>query len=73
VTSARVVEGVAVGIGVTSGCGAPAANVNVRSLVSVKPTVALGLVADQSAIYVRRGVCSQSSRGELLACLRGSG
>ena len=70
VAPARVVEGVAIGIGVTSGCGVSASNINIRSLLGVKPTAAVGLAADQSSIYVRRGVCLRSSPRELLACLR---
>ena len=70
VAPARVVEGVAIGIGVASGCGVSASKINIRSLLGVKPTAAVGLAADQSLIYVRRGVCLRSSPRELLACLR---
>jgi hypothetical protein len=69
VAPARVVEGVAIGIGVTSGCGVSASNIDIRSLLGVKPTAAVGLAADQSSIYVRRGVCLRSSPRELLGCL----
>jgi hypothetical protein len=72
VTPGQLVQGVAIGIGVASGCGAPPANVNIRSLGSVKPTAAIGVAADQSSIYVRRGLCARSSSRELLACLRAS-
>lgn len=67
--TAGVVEGVAIGVGVTSGCGATPSNINIRSLVGVKPTAAVGLPGDASAIYVRRGVCSQASARELLGCV----
>jgi hypothetical protein len=68
-----VVEGVAIGVGVTSGCGASPSNINIRSLVGVKPTAAVGLPGDASAIYVRRGVCSQASAHELLGCVSSKG
>jgi hypothetical protein len=70
VASASVVEGVAIGIGVTSGCGTAPANIGVRSLVGVKPAAAIGLAADQSSIYVQKGFCMQSSPRALLACLK---
>jgi hypothetical protein len=70
VASASVVEGVAIGIGVTSGCGTAPANIGVRSLVGVKPAAAIGLAADQSSIYVQKGFCMRSSPRALLACLK---
>jgi hypothetical protein len=69
VTSTSVVEGVAIGIGVTSGCGTTPTNIGVRSLVGVKPAAAIGLAADQSSIYVRNGLCAKTSSRKLLACL----
>lgn len=69
VTSATFVEGVAIGIGVTSGCGTAPANIGVRSLVGVKQAAAIGLAADQASIYVRNGVCARSTPRALLACL----
>jgi hypothetical protein len=71
--SRGVVEGVAIGVGVTRGCGAMPANINIRSLVGVKPTAAVGLPGDASAIYVRRGVCSQASARKLLGCVSSKG
>ena len=70
VVSASVVEGVAIGIGVTSGCGSAPTNIGVRSLLGVKPAAAIGLAADQSSIYVRRGLCTGASPQRLLACLK---
>lgn len=67
--TAGVVEGVAIGVGITSGCGTTPSNINIRSLRGVKPTAAVGLPGDASAIYVRRGVCSQASARELLGCV----
>lgn len=66
----EVVEAVAIGVGVESGCGASPANVDLRSLVDVKPAAAVGLPADQSSIYVRRGLCPVSSARDLIACLK---
>ena len=74
VAAAGLVQGIAIGIGVTSRCGGSApANVNLRSLRGVKPTAAVGIPADQSSIYVRRGVCPRSSPRELLGCLSNRG
>jgi hypothetical protein len=70
VSSASVVEGVAIGIGVTSGCGTAPANIGVRSLVGVQPSAAIGLAADQASIYVRSGLCVRSSPRSLLRCLK---
>jgi hypothetical protein len=70
VASASVVEGVAIGIGVTSGCGTAPANIGVRSLVGVKPAAAIGLAADQASIYVQDGLCAKAPPGGLLACLK---
>jgi hypothetical protein len=67
--TARVVQGVAIGVGVTSGCGTAPANINIRSLLGVKATAAVGIPGDASAIYVRRGVCSQASASKLLGCV----
>ena len=72
VASASIVEGVAIGIGVTSGCGTAPTNIGVRSLVGVKPAAAIGLAADQASLYVRNGLCAQSSPHTLLACLKRS-
>ena len=60
----RVVEGVAIGIGAASGCGASASNINTRSLLGVKPTAAVGLVhpAGSSAASRRR----LAARGRVL-------
>jgi hypothetical protein len=71
--SLPAVEGVAIGVGVTSGCGTAPANINIRSLRGVKPAAAVGLPGDASAIYVRRGVCSQAAAAALLGCVSRSG
>ena len=71
--SPPVVQGVAIGVGVTSGCGTAPANINIRSLRGVKPAAAVGLPGDASAIYVRRGVCSHAAAEALLGCVSRSG
>jgi hypothetical protein len=71
--AAPVVQAIAIGVGVTRGCGVSPANVDLRSLAGVEPSVAVGLPADQSSIYVRRGVCPSASSAGLLACLRRGG
>jgi hypothetical protein len=70
VASAGLVQGVAIGIGVTSGCGTAPANIGVRTLVGVQPGAAIGLATDQSSIYVRNGLCRRTTKRNLLACLK---
>jgi hypothetical protein len=67
---ASVVQAVAIGAGVTRGCGSKPENVNLRSLTGVSPGLAVGLEGDQSSIYVRRGRCAQASGQALLSCLK---
>lgn len=62
------VQAIAIGVGVTRGCGAAPQNVNVRSLAGISPARAIGISGDQSSVYVRRGVCTGAA--DLLACLR---
>lgn len=69
----QVIQGIAIGVGVTRGCGVSPSNVDLRSLAGVKSTDAVDPAADQSSIYVRRGVCSASSSRELLECLKRRG
>lgn len=64
------VQAIAIGVGVTHGCGLTPANVNVRSLAGVSPSRAIGISGDESSAYVRRGVCASASAVALLACLR---
>ena len=65
------VQDVAVGVGVTHGCGLAPTNVNVRSLAGVDPSRAIAVSGDQSSVYVRRGLCASDASAALLACLRG--
>ena len=69
-SSGRVVEAIAVGVGVASGCGTKPANVDLRSVQGVSPARAIALASDPSTVYVRRGVCPGKQDRSLLACLR---
>src|SRR5262245_19082563 len=67
----RVVEAIAVGVGVASGCGTKPANVDLRTVQGVSVSRAVALASDSSTVYVRRGVCPGKENGALLTCLRG--
>jgi hypothetical protein len=69
-SSGRVVQAIAVGVGVASGCGTKPANVALRSVQGVSATRAVALASQPSTVYVRRGVCPRKARVALLACLR---
>jgi hypothetical protein len=66
----RVVEAIAVGVGVASGCGAAPANVDLRTVQGVSAERAVALASDSSTVYVRQGICSGKERDALLRCLR---
>jgi hypothetical protein len=68
----EIVEPQAIGVGVVRGCGTSPANVDLRSVEGVRPTVAVGVTADSSSVYVRHGVCPASPARGLAACLRRS-
>jgi hypothetical protein len=68
-TTGRVVEAIAVGVGVASGCGTKPANVDLRSVQRVSPARAVALASDPSTVYVRRGLCPGKQRDALLRCL----
>ena len=72
-STGRVVEAIAVGVGVASGCGTTPTNVGLRTVQGVSAARAVALASDPSTVYVRRGVCPGKRREALLACLRGSG
>jgi hypothetical protein len=65
----RLVESLAIGIGVLSGCGAPPSNIDVRSFGGVDRQVAIGIPSDASSAYVRNGVCPSSTGHALWTCL----
>lgn len=71
-SSGPVVEAIAVGVGVASGCGTKPTNVDLRTVQGVHAAKAVALASDPSTVYVRRGVCPGKEHDALLACLRGS-
>jgi hypothetical protein len=64
----RVVEAIAVGVGVASGCGQKPSNVNLRSVAGIKPALAVALASDPTTVYVRVGVCPHAKNA--IRCLR---
>jgi hypothetical protein len=69
--SGRVVEAIAVGVGVASGCGNAPTNVDLRTVAGINAVRAVALASDPSTVYVRRGVCPGLRRAALLGCLKG--
>ena len=67
---ADAVQAIAIGVGITRGCGSKPENVGVRSLAGVSPAAAFAVAGDASSIYVRRGVCVHATPRALLACLK---
>ncbi|MDX6468171.1 MAG: hypothetical protein QOI27_3211 [Gaiellaceae bacterium] len=70
VAGGNVTQKIAIGVGVASGCGTTPSNVSLRSIDRVSPSIAVGVGADASSLYVRRGVCGSASPKTLMACLR---
>jgi hypothetical protein len=66
----RLVESLAIGIGVLSGCGTPPSNIDVRSFSGVDRQFAIGIPSDASSAYVRNGICPARSGHALWTCLR---
>lgn len=66
----RLVESLAIGIGVLAGCGTPPSNIDVRSFSGIDRQVAVGIPSDASSAYVRNGVCSTVTGHALWTCLR---
>jgi hypothetical protein len=67
---ADAVQAIAIGVGVTRGCGSKPENVGVRSLAGAAVAKAVAVAGDASSIYVRRGVCAHAPPRALLACLK---
>lgn len=63
------VQRLAIGIGVTSGCGRPS-NVDLRSLESISVSRAVAVSGESGSVYVRRGICAKAERTDLLRCLQ---
>jgi len=70
VPATAFVQSIAIGVGIASGCGSTAANVDVRSVTGIRPTVAIAVPTDQTSIYVRKGTCTGVAAARLVACLR---
>jgi len=70
VPATAFVQSIAIGVGIASGCGSSPANVDVRSLAGIRPTLAVALPTDQTSIYVRAGACAGVSPARLVPCLR---
>lgn len=66
----RLVESLAIGIGVLAGCGTPPSNIDVRSFTAVDRQLAVGIPSDASSVYIRDGVCPSSTGHALWTCLR---
>ena len=69
--SGRVVEAIAIGVGVATGCGQKPANVDLRSVQGVSSVLAVVIASNPSTIYVRRGVCRGKQDRGLIRCLGG--
>jgi hypothetical protein len=69
VAGAPPVQAIAIGVGVTRGCGTKPESLDVRSLAGVTPSRAIGVSGASSSIYVRRGICPRASARTLLACV----
>jgi hypothetical protein len=67
---AYIVQSIAIGAGVVSGCGATPADVDVRSIARVRPAYAVALPTETSTLYVSRGRCPDLTGSPLLDCLR---
>jgi hypothetical protein len=65
-----LVQSLAIGIGVLSGCGTPASNINLRSLAGVAPSVAIGIPSDADSVYIRQNMCRDITGHALWTCLR---
>jgi hypothetical protein len=66
----RLVESLAIGVGVLAGCGGPPSNIDVRSFGGVNRRFAIGIPSDASSVYVRNGVCPARTGRALSTCLR---
>ena len=66
----RLVQAIATGVGVASGCDAAPENVDVRTLSGIPPGLAVALPTESSTVYVARGRCGSETGRRLVACLR---
>ncbi|HXY80710.1 MAG TPA: hypothetical protein VEH55_05020 [Gaiellaceae bacterium] len=70
VPATAFVQSIAIGVGIASGCGSSPANVNVRSVTGIRPTLAIAVPTDQTSLYVRSGTCAGVAAARLVPCLR---
>jgi hypothetical protein len=70
VPATAFVQSIAIGVGIASGCGSTPANVNLRSVTGIRPTVAIAVPTEQTSIYVRSGTCAGVAAARLVPCLR---
>ncbi|MBX5475034.1 MAG: hypothetical protein IRZ20_08480 [Thermoleophilia bacterium] len=68
---AGVVQSIAIGTGVVSGCGEAPANVDVRSVAGIRPAFAVALPTETETLYVAHSRCPGREGTALLRCLRG--
>jgi hypothetical protein len=71
VGNARIVQSIAVGVGVLSGCGSKPQNADIRSIVGIPPAFAVGLPTEASTLFVERDRCPGLTGRSLVRCLRG--
>jgi len=71
VGDAGLVQSIAVGTGVLSGCGSKPQNADVRSIVGIPPAYAVGLPTESSTLFVERDRCPDVTGPALVRCLRG--
>jgi hypothetical protein len=71
VGNARLVQSIAVGVGVLSGCGSKPQNADVRSIVGIRPALAVALPTEASTLFVERDRCPDRTGRALVRCLRG--
>jgi hypothetical protein len=70
VGDAEVVQSIAIGVGVVSGCSASPANVDIRSITGIRPASAVALPTESATLYVARGRCPDLTGADLIDCLR---
>ena len=71
VGDAHIVQSIAIGVGVLSGCGTSPQNGNLRSIAGIPPAFAVGLPTEASTVFVERGRCPDLTGTRLVRCLRG--
>jgi hypothetical protein len=69
-STGQVVQAIAVGVGVASGCGTRPSNVGLRSVAGIGPALAVALASEASTVYVRAGICRGAVGAGVLRCLR---